>query len=130
MEYELSYSELTGKVIGIKKGELTSFGLNPDNTDYQDFLLWNAKQAIPLDLNSTIEVVVPEAPTQTIFELPVVAPDFIVQSPKPKKNHMEAHAEAIAESKKDTKSIALMVLDMMVYIEESEKRLAKLEAKM
>ena len=70
-----------------------------------------------------------EIATQQVFILPLVAPDFIVQSPKPKKDHLEAHAEAIAESKKSDKSLALMVLDLMVYVEELEKRLQKLEKK-
>ncbi|MBU2051295.1 MAG: hypothetical protein KKH61_20300 [Gammaproteobacteria bacterium] len=64
-------------------------------------------------------------PVNEVFTKPIVAPDFIVQSPKPKKNHLEAHAEAIAEAGKADKSIALIVLDLVVYIEELEKRLKK-----
>ncbi len=60
-----------------------------------------------------------------MFTLPVIAPDFIVQSPKPKTKHLEAHAEAVAEAGKADKSIALIVLDLVVYIEELEKRLKK-----
>lgn len=72
--------------------------------------------------------------TEQVFELPIVAPsvtagDYFVQSPKPKADHLQAHAEAVAESKKKNKSLALMVLDMMVYIEELEKRVKALEKK-
>jgi len=128
MVYELNYSKETGKVDTIQHG-IDTIPLAEGNTDYQAFLACNAKQDVPLDLDSTIEVIVPEPKTQEVFPLPVVAPDFLVQSPKPKKNHMKAHAEAIAESKKAIKSIGLIVLDLMVYIEELEKRISSLEAK-
>lgn len=76
----------------------------------------------------------PILPTSQIFDLPIVTPsvtagDYFVQSPKPKADHLQAHAEAVAESKKANKSLALMVLDMVVYIEELEKRVKALEKK-
>jgi len=63
--------------------------------------------------------------TEERFEIPIVAPDFIVQSPKPKKDHLEAQARAIEISKMDDKSIPEIVLNLVVYIDELEKRLAK-----
>lgn len=64
------------------------------------------------------------------FDTPIHAPavyaaDYFVASPKPKAHHAEAHAEAIAEAAKKDKSIALIVLDLVVYVEELEKRLKK-----
>jgi len=63
--------------------------------------------------------------TEQKFDVPIIAPDFIVQSPKPKADPLLAHAEAIAEAAKTDKSIALIVLDLVVYVEELEKRLQK-----
>jgi len=120
--YKLNYFQ--GKVSSIQLGNM-SIPLAEGNTDFQAFLEWNAQQATPLDLNSTIPVVIPAPKTAETFTLPVIAPDFIVQSPKPKANHLEAHAEAVAEAAKADKSIALIVLDLVVYIEELEKRLKK-----
>lgn len=121
--YKLIYGD-TGKVECINTGNLI-IPIALDNADFQQFLEWNAKQAAPLNLNSTIEVVVPPVKTVETFTLPIIAPDFIVQSPKPKTKHLEAHAEALAEAAKADKSIALIVLDLVVYIEELEKRLKK-----
>ena len=125
--YTLIYDEGTGKVGIIMRDDGTSFPLSEENRFFQEFLIWNAEQDPPLDLDSTIEIVPPEPKTQEVFDVPVVAPDFVVQSPKPKDDHKEAHAEAIKESKKDSKSIASIVLNQMVYIEELEKRILKLE---
>jgi len=49
--YKLNYSE--GKVCSIQK-ENSSIPLTEGNTDFQQFLEWNAQQAKPLDLKSTI----------------------------------------------------------------------------
>jgi hypothetical protein len=59
--------------------------------------------------------------TQEVFTIPLVTPDFIVQSPKPKTDPMLA----LAEAERADKSIALIVLDLMVYLEDIEKRLKK-----
>lgn len=53
--YTLIYDDLTGKIYAIRKGD-TTFAINPNNADFQDFLVWNAEQKTPLDLDSTIEV--------------------------------------------------------------------------
>lgn len=66
------------------------------------------------------------------FSIPVKAPDFFVASPKPKKNPKEAFAEALGEARKPhgvSKSIALIVVDLMEYIDDLEKRVDKLEKK-
>lgn len=58
--YELIHDINTGKVNNVKRlsdGAFTS--LNPTNADFQAFLIWNAEQAVPLDLDSTIT---PEPP--------------------------------------------------------------------
>lgn len=124
--YQLLYDIISGDVVGISRlSDKASIPLAEGNTDFRRFLEWNAKQSVPLDLDSTIEVVPPPVKTAETFSLPVIAPDFIVQSPKPKKKHMEAHTEAIAEAGKVDKSIALIVLDLVVYVEELEKRLKK-----
>jgi len=51
--YTLIYSS-DGKVGSIQKGNM-SIPICEENMDYHDFLLWNSKQEIPLDLDSTIE---------------------------------------------------------------------------
>lgn len=96
--------------------------LDSNNDEPEVFAIYDAHDQTPI------------IPTEQVFDLPIVAPsvtagDYFVQSPKPKANHLEAHAEAIAESKKQNKSLALMVLDMVVYIEELEKRIKALEKK-
>jgi hypothetical protein len=68
-----------------------------------------------------------EPKTTETFDLPVVAPDFIVQSPKPKKDPREAHDRAIYVSKQIDKSLAEIVLNLVVYIEELETRVDGLE---
>lgn len=71
----------------------------------------------------------PESPYQE-FDKPVKAPDFIVASPDPKKNPKEALAEAIGEARKgkgQPKSIALIVLDLIEYVDDLEKRVDALE---
>lgn len=83
-------------------------------------------------LSLTAPPTVEEPVTEVVFSIPVRAPDFVVASPKPKDNPKDALAEAIAESKKPhgaTKSMGLMVLSMMRYIEDLEKRVAALEKK-
>jgi hypothetical protein len=59
--YELYYSVETGKVVAINcLSKKISIPLCEDNTDYQDFLIWNKAQKTPLDLSSTIPVIPPE----------------------------------------------------------------------
>ena len=50
--YQLIYSHQDGKVSGIRRSDGASIPLAEGNTDYQAFLVWNAEQAVPLDLNS------------------------------------------------------------------------------
>ena len=60
MEYKLTYSNETGNVNGItwtnSNGSVSFCGINTDNTDFQQFEIWNAEQDPPLDLDSTIPV--------------------------------------------------------------------------
>jgi hypothetical protein len=57
--YQLNYDNTTGKVSGIKRNkDSASLPLAEGNSDYQAFLEWNAKQAVPLDIvtvNQTIK---------------------------------------------------------------------------
>jgi hypothetical protein len=67
--YEIIYSNL-GKVNSIKRlSDSTFIPLCEGNTDYQDFLKWNKAQKVPLDLNSTIEVVKPTSAVDKVAEL-------------------------------------------------------------
>jgi hypothetical protein len=51
--YQLIYSRIDGTVSGIKRlSDGASIPLAEGNTNYQEFLEWNAQQAVPLDLNS------------------------------------------------------------------------------
>lgn len=51
--YQLIYSHIDGTVSGIKRlSDGASIPLAEGNTDYQEFLEWNAQQAVPLDLSS------------------------------------------------------------------------------
>ena len=51
--YQLIYSHIDGTVSGIKRlSDGASIPLAESNTDYQEFLEWNAQQAVPLDLSS------------------------------------------------------------------------------
>jgi hypothetical protein len=65
------------------------------------------------------------SPSSVTYTVPVIATDFLVQSPKPKTDPLEALTEAIAEAGKTDKSIALIVLDLVKYLEDVEKRLKK-----
>jgi hypothetical protein len=59
--YTLNYDTITGKVCSIQKGNM-SIPICEENMDFQDFLKWNAEQAVPLDLNSTITPTPPQPP--------------------------------------------------------------------
>jgi hypothetical protein len=51
--YQLIYSSLNGTVSGIKRNsDGATIPLAEGNSDYQAFLVWNAEQAVPFDLNS------------------------------------------------------------------------------
>ena len=58
--YKLNFNTLIGKVSSIQFNENTSIPVAEGNTDYQQFLEWNKTADKPLDLKSTIPVVVPE----------------------------------------------------------------------
>ena len=66
--YKLLYDNATGKISSIHNGNMF-IPLCPDNADYQQFLVWNAKQSKPLDLKSTIAPVVPEPARDLAKEL-------------------------------------------------------------
>jgi hypothetical protein len=66
------------------------------------------------------------------FDKPIKAPDFIVASPKPKDKPTDALARAVAIGRLPhgtPKSIAEMVLNFMVVIEDMDKRIKELEGK-
>jgi hypothetical protein len=51
--YQLFYSPIDGTVSSIKRNSDDALiPLADGNTDYQEFLEWNAQQAVPLDLSS------------------------------------------------------------------------------
>lgn len=71
MKYELNYDSETGKVSGIRRLPDGAFiPLAPDNSDFQQFLAWNAQQAEPLDLDSTIPVVINYSISPSIIIIP------------------------------------------------------------
>jgi len=58
--YALNYCD--GKAASIRRlSDGADIGLSEGNPDYRAFLDWNAIQATPLDLKSTVEVVKPVA---------------------------------------------------------------------
>jgi hypothetical protein len=58
--YVLNYGP-DGKVHSIQNGNM-SIPLVASNADFQDFLVWNSQQSVPLDLNSTIPPDIPVPP--------------------------------------------------------------------
>ena len=60
--YTLNYDFNTGKVSSIQKDNM-SIPIAEGNSDFRKFLIWNAEQATPLDLNSTQAI-----PTTYILE--------------------------------------------------------------
>ena len=63
--YKINYNPITGEVSSIQKGNL-SFETNYKNSDFRDFLAWNAKQEIQLNWKTPIHVEKPAPePTQT-----------------------------------------------------------------
>jgi LEA14-like dessication related protein len=57
--YQLNYDNMTGKVSGIKRTlDSASIPICEGNSDYQAFLEWNAKQVVPLDLNSISQAMI------------------------------------------------------------------------
>jgi hypothetical protein len=80
-----------------------------------------AHQAYPYNVDSFGQPI----SSEIVFAVPVRAPDFVVSSPKPKDDPLEAIVEAVAEGGKAKKSIALMVLNFAKYLDDVEKRLKK-----
>ena len=73
MDYKLIYDTKTGKLNSINRlSDNASIPICEGNTDYQEFLKWNKAQKIPLDLNSTIEVVKPEPVRDLAKEIDVL----------------------------------------------------------
>ena len=65
-------------------------------------------------------------PTSEIFQVPIIAPDFIVQTPKINDDPEKALDEAVAEMKKGEgteKSLALMTLSLVKYLEAKRAKL-------
>ena len=64
--YKLFYAPFLGTVACvIRLSDNASIPLDERNADFQDFLKWNAEQAVPLDLKSTI-VIPPPAPVRDL----------------------------------------------------------------
>jgi len=60
MNYKLNHG-MNGNICGIVRlDDGANIPLDKANTDYQEFIVWNGVQKIPLDLNSTIEPSNPE----------------------------------------------------------------------
>ncbi len=66
-----------------------------------------------------------EPPTEQVFTVPLIAPEFIVASPKPKTDPAEALAHAQALALIAHKPLAEIVLNLMVVIADMDKRLKK-----
>lgn len=74
--YELNYGH-DGRVICIKEISTgTCISICEENPKYQEFLIWNKAQPIPLDLNSTIEVVKPEPARDLAKEIDLIKVDI------------------------------------------------------
>jgi hypothetical protein len=52
--YELIYSLETGEVESVLRNGANTIPISDGNTDFQEFLKWNAEQETPLDLDSTV----------------------------------------------------------------------------
>ncbi len=63
------------------------------------------------------------AKTAEVFALPVSAPEFIVHSPKPKDDPLEALAHAAALMAQTDKPTAEILFNILVYVQDVEKRL-------
>lgn len=59
--YTIAYEAQTGKAIAVKKNGQT-IPLDPNNSNYQEFLAWNAQQSVPLKLD-------PIAPVASVGEV-------------------------------------------------------------
>lgn len=117
-------------------GELLAAGIQISGCN-SDGKVWDVGGNEIQDRQDVAAVIAAHDPTPVVqavqeFLIPIKAPDFIVASPKPKVDPAEALSEALSESKKahgSWKSVPLMVLDLLVYIEELERRVKKLEGK-
>ena len=65
--YKINYSPIDGKVSSIQKDDNMSIPIEPMNTDFQQFIEWNAKQKTPLDYETPIAVE-PQEPAETLEE--------------------------------------------------------------
>ena len=65
--YIINYDNETGKVTSIRRSDGADIPICTDNTDFQQFLEWNAKQKTPLDYETPIAVE-PPAPVETLEE--------------------------------------------------------------
>ena len=64
--YKIFYDSITGEVTSIQNDNM-SIPICEDNTDFQEFLKWNAEQKTPLDYETPIAVE-PQEPVETLEE--------------------------------------------------------------
>lgn len=72
--YHLIYGSPDGKVVGIKRFDGLCIPIDNENTDYQEFIKWNAEQLFPLDIN------IIDAETVAAWEADVARRDAKIQS--------------------------------------------------
>ncbi len=73
--YKLVYDPVTGKAIVAKVVGTANVCIYEGSTDYQEFLIWNSQQSVPLDINSTIPI-----PLLTADQLPKSIVSAVVKS--------------------------------------------------
>ncbi len=123
MNYQIIYT-IEGHPV-IVRDDQAQIPADPLNRDFCEFLEWNAKQAQPLDYETSV----PPTPIGTadavVYTVPVYASDFIVASPKVPDDPAAALAASVTEAGKLKKSIAFIALAVVKVLDDFDKRLKK-----